>query len=287
MATNGGQKVVWFQAAGCTGCSVSLMNAAYPDIKNLLLDELVPGKGISLLFHATLMGPTGRPALEVLERAPAQAAGDYILVVEGAIPTAHPNFGRVGEVPMAERAAELARKAIAVLAVGSCASYGGIPAGAPNPTGCVGMRELLRKEGADTPVVNVPGCPPHPRWFVETVVTLLTGGLPRPEDSDEAGRLKAVYQGLVHEHCPRRPDFDVDRFAPAFGSQGCLYELGCKGPFTNAACPEHAWNSGVNWCIRANHPCIGCTEPDFPDNFAPMFRKLSLEQELDTYRREK
>ena len=286
MATEKGQKVVWFQAAGCTGCSISLMNSSYPDLVNLLLDELVPGKGITLLFHATLMGPTGRPALELLARVPREAAGQYVLVVEGALPTGHENFGRVGEVPMAARAAELARKAIAVVAMGSCASYGGIPAGAPNPAGCIGMGELLRREGIGVPVINVPGCPPHPRWFVETLVTVLARGLPAPEELDDAGRLRNVYSGLIHEHCPRRPDFDVARFAPYFGEQGCLYELGCRGPFTNAACPEHAWNGGVNWCLRAGHPCIGCTEPDFPDRFSPFFRKLSLEEELMTYRRQ-
>lgn len=276
--------VVWLQAAGCTGCSVSLMNADYPDIKNLLLDEIVPGKGIGLVFHPTLMGPTGRPALEVLEKVPAEEAGEYVLVVEGAIPTGHANFGQVGEVSMAERAAELAKGALAVLAVGTCAAYGGIPSGAPNPTGAVGMGELLRREGISTPVVNVPGCPPHPRWFVETVAWVLVKGLPGPEELDDAGRLKAVYGSLIHEHCPRRPDFDLARFAPAFGEEGCLYELGCKGPFTDAQCPYHAWNSGVNWCIRAGHPCIGCTEPDFPDRFSPFFRKFSLEEEKAAYR---
>ncbi|NOX44313.1 MAG: hydrogenase small subunit [Caldiserica bacterium] len=277
--------VVWFQAAGCTGCSVSLMNAAYPDIKDLLLDEIVPGKSITLVFHATLMGPTGRPALEVLDRAPGKAAGDYLLVVEGAIPTRHPNFGRVGERPMAERAVELARGAVGVVAVGTCASYGGIPAGAPNPTGCVGIGELLRREGGAVPVVNVPGCPPHPRWFVETVAHLLLHGPPRPEELDGAGRLRAVYPDLVHDNCPRRADFDVGRFAPGFGDEGCLYELGCKGPYTDANCPYHGWNGGVNWCIKAGHPCIGCCEPEFPDYPSPLFRKATAQEAEASYRR--
>jgi len=277
--------VVWFQAGGCTGCSISLMNADYPDLANLLLDEVVPGKGIALKFHATLMGPTGRPALEALERIPEKEAGEYLLVVEGAIPTAAGGrFGMVGEVPMAQRAASLARRAQAVLALGTCASYGGIPAGVPNPAGCVGVGELLRREGIQVPVVNVPGCPPHPRWFVETAARVLLG-LPGPEELDEAGRLKAVYRGLIHESCPRRPDFDVGRFAPSFGEEGCLYELGCKGPFTESQCPQRGWNGGVSWCIAAGHPCIGCTEPDFLDRFSPLFRKLSLEEEQQAYRR--
>lgn len=279
------QAVVWFQAAGCTGCSISLMNAEYPDIKRLLLDEIVPGKGIALRFHATLMGPFGRPALEVLERIPVEEAGEYVLVVEGAVPTRHPNFGRVGERPMAERAVELARSAVAVLALGTCASYGGIPAASPNPTGCAGIMELLRRRQIEVPVINVPGCPPHPRWFVETVAHLLLHGLPRPAELEGTGRLRAVYPGLIHDHCPRRADFDLGRFATGFGEAGCLYELGCKGPYTEANCPYHGWNGGVSWCIRAGHPCLGCCEPEFPDHPSPLFRKATAEEAAAFYRR--
>lgn len=270
-------EVIWFQGAGCTGCSISLMNSDYPDIKNLMLDELVPGASLAFRFHATLMGPAGRPALEVLERIQGARGAGYLLVVEGAIPTgAGGRFGTVGDIPMAERVRKLSENAAVVVALGTCASYGGIPAGAPNPTGCLGVGEFLRGEGIKAPVVNVPGCPPHPRWFVETVASVLCEG--GPEELDEVGRLRTVYPGLIHETCPRRADFDVGRFAQGFGEPGCLYELGCKGPYTSSQCPFHRWNGGVNWCIQAGHPCIGCCEPEFPDGMAPFYRKFTTQK---------
>lgn len=263
--------VVWFQAAGCTGCSISLLNADYPGIKNLLLDEVVPGRSIALRFHLTLMGPTGQPALEVLEKMPSGATGKYVLVVEGAIPS--PPFGEVGGVPISVRFLSLLEEAQAVVAMGSCAAYGGIPAAIPNPTEARGVGDFLRQHGKRIPVLNVPGCPPHPRWLVETLVYLLAFGLPEPTEIDEVGRLREVYPKLIHEKCPRRADFEVGRFAKVFGEEGCLYELGCKGPYTEANCPDHAWNSGVNWCIKNGHPCIGCSVPEFPDFPSPLFLK--------------
>ena len=261
-------------------------NAQYPRIANLLLDEVVPGQALALVFHATLMGPFGQPALAVLERVAVDEAGAYVLVVEGAIPTAHGGrFGHVGEATIAERARALSRSALAAVALGTCAAYGGIPAGGPNPTGCVGLAEFLGRDGLTTPVVNVPGCPPHPTWFVETVAQLLLSGLPGPGDLDEVGRLRSVYRGLIHENCPRRADFDVGRLARAFGEPGCLYELGCKGPYTDARCPAHRWNGGVNWCIGAGHPCLGCSEPEFPDLLAPVYRKFGPETSQHAYRR--
>lgn len=178
---------------------------------------------------------------------------------------------------MAERVRKLALRSAEVVALGTCAAYGGIPAGAPNPTSCLGVGDFLRQEGIETPVVNVPGCPPHPRWFVDTVAHLLFGPS-AIEQLDEVGRLRSVYLGLIHENCPRRADFDVGRFAPRFGEAGCLFELGCKGPYTSSRCPAHRWNGGVNWCIEAGHPCIGCCEPEFPDLLEPIYRKFGPER---------
>ncbi len=277
--------VVWLQAAGCTGCSMSLMNAQYPHLANLLLDEVVPGKPIALAFHATLMGPMGEPALQVLERLQGNSKG-YVLVVEGAIPTGSGgSFGVMAEVPLLERARKLAEEALAVVALGTCAAYGGIPSGFPNPTGAKGVGSFLRDAGVDVPVLNVPGCPPHPRWFVETLAFLLIRGLPKPEDLDSAGRLRGVFRGLIHENCPRRADFEAGRFAKNFGDEGCLYELGCKGPYAEAPCPWHRWNGGVNWCIQAGHPCLACCEPDFPDRVSPLFRKIDVERAKNVLRR--
>jgi hydrogenase small subunit len=188
------------------------------------------------------------------------------------------------EIPIAETAAALAKNAAAVIAMGTCASFGGIPAGAPNPTQCVSIGELLAKKGIKTPVVNIPGCPPHPDWLIGTVVAVALYGLEKVAATlDELGRPKMFFGKCIHETCPRRADFDAARFARKFGDRGCLYELGCKGPVSFADCPTRMFNSGTNWCVGAGSPCHGCTEPDFPDRLSPLYQKI-CEQRLDRFR---
>ena len=272
---------VWLQAAACTGCSVSVLNAANPSIKNLLIDEVLPGKHINLRFHPTVMAGSGTPAIEIMEDTLQQKKGAYILIVEGAIPTAKGGIhGVVGErggkpITMLSRVEELAKDALVVVALGTCASFGGIPAAYPNPTQCLGVGDVLQARGINTPLVNIPGCPPHPSWFVGTVASILLSGLPRPEDLDEYRRPKALFGQTIHENCPRRAYYDENKFAKKFGDPGCLYELGCKGPVTYADCPLRLWNNGVNWCIANGSPCIGCTEPGFPDEVSPLYEKIT------------
>lgn len=272
---------IWLQAAGCTGCSVSVLNATNPSIENLLIDEVLPGKHINLRFHPTIMAGSGAPVIEVMEATSRHEKGGYILIVEGAIPTARNGIhGVVGEregkpVTMLSRVEELAKDALVVIALGTCAAFGGIPAAHPNPTQCVGMTDILQTRGINTPVVNIPGCPPHPVWFVGTVASILLSGLPKPDDLDEYGRPKAFYGQLIHENCPRRAYYDEEKFAKKFTDGGCLYELGCKGPVTYADCPLRLWNNGVNWCIGNGSPCIGCTEPGFPDEVSPFYEKTT------------
>jgi len=281
--------VVWLQGAACTGCAVSLLNSLSPNAANLVLRELTPGKHVCLRFQTTVMAGQGQQVLDILHDQTAKDKGGYVLVMEGSLQPGHEMFATLGEtdgreVPIHERAAELARNAMAVVCMGTCSSFGGIPAGQPNPTGAMSMGELLEQEAVNVPLVNIPGCPPHPDWLVGTLTAVALYGLEAvAADLDELKRPKMYYGKLIHETCPRRADFDAARFAKKFGDSGCLYELGCKGPVTYADCPTRMWNSGTNWCVGAGSPCHGCVEPDFPDRLSPLYSKLD-EQKLESLR---
>ena len=181
-----------------------------------------------------------------------------------------------------DKTVALARNAAAVVCLGTCSAFGGIFAAGPNPGGCKSVSAVLAEAKVTTPVVNIPGCAPHPDWFVGTVADILLNGLPGPDKVDDFGRPLAFYGELIHENCQRRGDFDAGKFAKKLGDGGCLYLLGCKGPMTYSDCPNRQWNGGVNWPIRNNPPCIGCVEPGFPDHLAPMFEKLT-EERLDRF----
>jgi len=273
--------VVWLQCATCTGCSVSALNSVSPSIKNLLVDEVIPGKHFNLRFHATIMAGVGDAVIEEMEETRQGEKGSYSLVVEGAIPTAQDGiFGVLGEregkpIPMTTWVDSLSRAAVAVIALGTCAAFGGIAAGKPNPAGCVGVDKFFKMHSITTPLINIPGCPPHPDWLVGTVASVMLWGLPQPEELDEFKRPKAFFDKTVHENCPRRAYFDEGKFARRFGEPGCLNELGCKGPVTHADCPLRLWNHGVNWCIGSGGLCLGCVEPGFPDLLSPFYEKMS------------
>lgn len=255
-------KVIWISAAGCTGCSISLLNlfndTEPTDITDLLFNT------IDLAFHPTLMSAAGDLAVQQLNNT---MQGSYILAVEGGIPTAFnghscmlwTDAGR--EVTALEAVQMLAPGATAVLSIGSCASYGGMSASSPNPTGVKSVSEIT---GVST--VNIPGCPTHPDSIVWVIAHLLAG---ESISLDERRRPTALYRTEVHKACPRKPYDEVKTFGT---ENGCLKPLGCKGPETHSDCPSRKWNSGVNWCIGAGAICIGCTERDFPDNFSPFYK---------------
>ncbi len=274
--------VLWLQCASCTGCSVSVLNSVSPGIQNVLLDKTIPGSHISLRFHSTLMAGAGEAVIRQIESTAAKNQGGYILVVEGAIPAAgnNGNYGSIGEhngskVSMYERVISLGQNARVIIALGTCAAFGGIPAAEPNPTRSTGVDSILKKCEISTPLINIPGCPPHPDWFIGILVQILMSGLPGSLELDENKRPKAFYGQLIHENCPRRAYFDEGKFAKAYSEPGCLNELGCKGPITYADCPTRHWNNGVNWCIGSRSPCIGCVEPGFPDLVSPLNQKLT------------
>lgn len=258
--------VIWLAAGACSGCSVSLLNSLSPRIQDVLLDQVLPGHHVNLAFHPTVMAASGDLAMQAMydtEEKP------FILVVEGSITTA--DKGRhceVGEkdghgITGLEHVLRLGKKAKVVIAVGTCASFGGIPAANMNPTGSKGVMQVFKEHGITTPTLNLPGCAVHPDWFVGTLAAVLLGG-PEGVKVDDKGRPEMFYKKLIHDNCPLRGHFDAGRFAQKFGDDFCLYKLGCKGPVAHANCPEKRFNSGVNWCIENGHPCNGCVEPEYP-----------------------
>ncbi len=262
--------IIWMSGSSCTGCSVSLLNSASPTIQEVLLKKVLPDTQLSLGFHATLMAGQGEQAMEAMNEIAAKHKGQYILVVEGAVPTKDDGlYCAVGEdkegkpITFASHVRDLGRNAKVVLTAGTCAAFGGIPAAPPNPTGCKGVGEFFKQEGIETPLINVPGCPMHPDWLVGTLVGILVKGVEGVE-LDQHRRPKAFFGTLIHDNCPYRGHFERGEFAEQFGEHGCLIKLGCKGPITWADCPDRQWNNGTNWCIRSGHPCIGCVEPGFP-----------------------
>ncbi len=247
--------VIWLHFQECTGCSESLLRAEHPTLEKLILDI------ISLDYHETLMVAAGHQAEKARKDAMAANKGKYVLVVEGAIPVKDKGiYCKIGGQTAVDLVKECAADAAAVIAIGSCASWGGMPSTDPNPTGASSVAEVLGK-----PVVTIPGCPPSPYNFLATVVHFLTfGKLPAV---DKLGRPLFAYSRLIHENCERRAHFDAGRFAMEFGDEGhrkgyCLYKLGCKGPETYANCPTLGFGDvgEVSWPVGCGHPCIGCTE---------------------------
>jgi len=236
----------------------------YPWIDTLVLEI------ISMEYHETVMAAAGHQAEDTLAAAVKKYNGKYICVVEGAVATKYNGaYGKIGGRTFLEIANDVCKKAAATIAIGACATFGGVQAAAPNPGGYKGVGEAI---GIKT--VNIAGCPPNPINFVGTVVNyLLLGKLP---ELDSLGRPLFAYGKTVHDQCPRRGHFENGEFVTEFGSAEakmgyCLYEMGCKGPSTYNNCPTAKFNDGTSWPVEAGHPCIGCSEPDFWDKMSPFF----------------
>jgi hydrogenase small subunit len=271
--------VVWLHFQECTGCTESLLRTSHPGIAELILDL------VSLDYHETLFAASGHQAEDALQQTIKNNEGKYICVVEGAIPTKENGiYCQVGGRTAVDILTEVGSKAGAVIAIGSCASWGGIPSADPNPTGATGVPMILKGK----PVVTLPGCPSNPYNFLGVALQYATlGTLPK---LDELGRPTFAYGRTIHEHCPRRAHFDAGRFAEKFGDDGhrlgyCLYKLGCKGPMTHANCSTLSFGE-VNdcWPIGIGHPCVGCTEQKVAFRI-PMHATADIERPTppDTY----
>ncbi len=255
--------VVWLNFASDTGCTEALIKASYPNVAQLILETL------SLDYNETVMAAAGTQAEEILSQA--LQRGDYFLIIEGGIPTKK-GYGMIARREMLDIGKEFAAKAKAVIAVGSCATWGGVPAGTPNPAGLKGVREALGVQ-----CINLDLCPVNEGILVATIVDiLLTDRIPA---LDNFGRPKIFYGQTIHDQCERRAHFEAGRFVERFGSNEeelgyCLYKVGCKGPMAYANCSKMRYNDRVNWCIGAGAPCIGCAEPGWVDKFAGFYERL-------------
>jgi hydrogenase small subunit len=248
--------VIWLHFQECTGCTESLLRATHPKVETLILDL------ISLDYSETLCAAAGYQVEEALHQSMEKNKGKYILVVEGSIPIKDNGiYCKIAGKTALESIKEVGEHCAAAIAIGSCASWGGVQSAYPNPTGATPLHKILKGK----PIVNIPGCPPNPYNFLSTVLYYLTlGKLP---ELDSKGRPKFAYGRLIHENCERRPHFDAGRFAEQFGDDGhregwCLYKLGCKGPETYANCPSILFGDvgSGSWPVGTGHPCFGCSE---------------------------
>ncbi len=251
------QSVIWLSFQECTGCTESLTRSASPTLEGLIFDA------ISLDYHHTLQAASGEAAEAARHAAMKENAGQYVVLVDGSIPTLNKGYSTIAGISNVDMLMETAADAAAVVAIGSCAAFGGLPAAHPNPTGAVSVQELL----PDKTVINVPGCPPIPMVITAVLTQFLTFG---EVQLDYLNRPRAFFGQTIHDRCYRRPFYEQGLFAETFDDEGarkgwCLFKLGCKGPITYNACATMKWNQGTSFPIESGHPCLGCSEPSFWD----------------------
>lgn len=253
------QSVIWLSFQECTGCTESITRSFSPTLEDLIFDF------ISLDYSETLMAVSGAAAEEARKAAMEENRGKYVVVCEGSVPLKDGGIysASAGEAHI-DVLRDTAKDALAIIAVGSCATFGGIPAALPNPTGAVGVDQII----TDKPVINVPGCPPIPEVMTGVISYLLSlGKLP---DLDHLNRPLAFFGETIHDRCYRRPFYEQGKFAESFDDEAarlghCLFKVGCKGPITYNSCATLKWNGGVSFPIQSGHGCLGCSEPGFWD----------------------
>lgn len=260
--------VVWFHFQECTCCSESFIRSSHPVVSEIVLDR------ISLDYTETLQAAAGHQAEEALHQTMEKYHGQYIMTVEGSVPTKDGGiYCTIGGRTALDIVKEAAEGAKAIIAWGSCASNGCIQAAKPNPTGATPIHKIIKNK----PIIKVPGCPPIGEVMAGVIVHVLA--FDRLPQLDGIGRPKAFYSKRVHDSCYRRPYYDAGLFVESWDDENakkgyCLYKMGCRGPVTYNACGIMRWNNGVSYPIQSGHGCIGCSEANFWDN-GPFYRHLA------------
>ncbi len=249
------KRVLWLQGMSCSGCSISFLNTEDPGPLEVLT------RVISLAIHPNVSAAQGAQVLETIEKVTKE--GGYYLIVEGAIPAKMPHACMIGGQPFTALLNSTLSKAEYVIANGSCAAYGGIPAAEGNVTGAMGLIDYMNSQGmqVEKRLVNCPGCPTHPSTLVTVLAHLAGKGYPKVDPKLFTPDM--ICKHSVHDECPKFHYWQKEHFAKKFGDEGCLFKLGCLGPLSHTNCPQRQWNGGVNWCIRAGAPCIACTSEGF------------------------
>ncbi|WP_338065400.1 hydrogenase [Acidithiobacillus ferridurans] len=264
--------VLWLQGGACSGNTMSFLNAEEPSACDLVSDF-----GINVLWHPSLGMDMGDNLQKLLRDCVSGAIPLDIFVFEGTVvnaPNGTGTWNRFAGRPMKDWVKELSGVAQFVVALGDCATWGGIPATAPNPSDSKGLQFLKKQHGgflgagfkskAGLPVVNIPGCPAHPDWVTQVLVAVATGRAGELE-LDDLQRPKTFFKSFTQTGCTRNMHFAYKVSATEFGQRkGCLfYDLGCRGPMTHSPCNRILWNRQSSK-TRAGMPCLGCTEPEFP-----------------------
>jgi len=279
LETNARIPVLWMHFQECTCCSESFIRSSHPIVADIILDK------VSLDYTETLMAASGHQAEKSLHDTMEKYHGEYILMVEGSIPTKNAGYCTIGGRSALDILTEVAEGAKAVVAWGNCASSGCVQAAKPNPTGAKPVNKVIKGK----PIINVQGCPPIAEVMAGVIVHILT--FDRIPQLDALGRPKAFYSTRVHDTCYRRPNYDAGLFVESFDDENarkgyCLYKMGCKGPNTYNSCGVIKWNNGVSFPIQSGHPCIGCSEANFWDNgpfyqHLPKFKGFGIEKTAD------
>lgn len=267
-------RVIWLSGQECTGCSESLLRAYddYP-VERLILEM------ISLEYHNTLMAPSGSAAES--SRTDAIRGGGHVVVIDGSITVKEKGaWSVIGGRSALDVLEESIVGAGLIVAVGNCASFGGLPKAAPNPTEAHGVDELISSGylAPTAPLINIPGCPPIPEVLTGVLVNFILSGGQAPA-LDQLKRPLTYYGQVIHDHCSRLQHYRNNEFATSFDDAGaqqgyCLLHLGCKGTITFNACTTIKWNNGTSFPMHSGHGCIGCSEPDFWDRPGGFYKSL-------------
>lgn len=266
------QAVIWLSFQECTGCIESLTRSFGPTVEDLIFDF------ISLDYQHALQAASGEAAERARLQSMEENKGKYIVIVDGSVPLKDGGiYSTVAGHTNIAILEETVRDAFAVIAVGTCAAFGGLPYANPNPTGAVPISDLVK----DKPLINISGCPPVPEAMAGTIAHLLAFG--EVPALDDLKRPKAFFGDSIHDRCYRRPFYERGQFAKSFDDEGarkgwCLYELGCKGPIAYNACATLKWNGAVSFPIQSGHGCFACAAPNFWDQggfYNPLSGKTS------------